>query len=614
MPGAHEKDISLRSGVTAPQRGTTVVLEVSNLRVEAPSGHPILEDVSFSLRAGEVLGLVGESGSGKTTTALSLLGYTQAGARITSGQISIGGARVEATVDRAARRLRGRLISYVPQNPGTALNPSMRIGDAIAAMVQAHHRAGASPSIGSALAAVNLPDGREFQRRYPHQLSGGQQQRVCIAVAVVCEPPVVVFDEPTTGLDVVTQSLILDELLRLRREHDISMLYVAHDLAVVAQVATRIAVMYAGRIVEEGPAKQILRRPRHPYTRGLLASIPDHVRPRTLQPMLGVAVGIGERPQGCSFAPRCPMRIDVCEQAVPELRPVGHAQLARCLRAEEVAAPEQRPLVLRSAAPHESAAALTVSNLRAEHRGRRETIVAAEDVSFEIGRGRCVALVGESGSGKTTIARTIVGLHPIAAGEIRLGGEILAEHARHRSREQRRRVQIIFQNPGDALNPRQTVGAAIARPARVLRRLNAGEAGVEVKRLLELVRLPQRLSDRYPTELSGGERQRVGIARALAANPDVVVCDEITSALDVSVQAAVLELLGDLCDKLELALLFITHDLGVVATVADHVLVLDGGHVCEAGATQAILQSPKHAYTRRLLAAAPSISHILEHP
>jgi peptide/nickel transport system ATP-binding protein len=255
-----------------------------------------------------------------------------------------------------------------------------------------------------------------------------------------------------------------------------------------------------------------------------------------------------------------------------------------------------------------------VSNLRAEHRGRRETIVAAEDVSFEIERGRCVALVGESGSGKTTIARTIVGLHPISAGEIRLGGEILAEHARHRSREQRRRVQIIFQNPGDALNPRQTVGTAIARPARVLRRLNADEAGVEVERLLELVRLPQQLSDRYPTELSGGERQRVGIARALAANPDVVVCDEITSALDVSVQAAVLELLGDLCDKLELALLFITHDLGVVATVADHVLVLDSGHVCEAGATQAILQSPKHAYTRRLLAAAPSISQILEHP
>jgi peptide/nickel transport system ATP-binding protein len=588
------------------------VLEVSNLRVEAPTGDPILEGVSLLLHAGEVLGLVGESGSGKTTTALALLGYTQAGARIVSGQISIGGELVEATMERAARRSRGRLISYVPQNPGTSLNPSMRIGDTIAAMIQAHRHDGPPPSIGSALAAVGLPDGREFQGRYPHQLSGGQQQRVCISVAVVCEPPVVVFDEPTTGLDVITQALILDELMRLRRERDIAMLYVAHDLAVVAQVATRIAVMYAGRIVEEGPTKQILRRPRHPYTRGLLASIPDHVRPRVLQPMAGVAVGIGERPAGCSFAPRCPMRIDACEQAVPELRAVGDAQLARCLRAEDVVAPEQRVLVLAPSARTNSAAALRVSNLRAEHRSRRETVVAAEHVSFEIDRGRCVALVGESGSGKTTIARTIVGLHPIAAGEIRLGDEILAGRARQRSREQRRRVQIVFQNPSDALNPRQSVGTAIARPARGLRGLSAADAGAEVDRLLGLVRLPQRLSERYPAELSGGERQRVCIARALAADPDVIICDEVTSALDVSVQAAVLKLLGDLRDELELALLFITHDLGVVATIADHVLVLEHGHVCEAGPTEAILMQPTHDYTKRLLAAAPSISQVLD--
>jgi peptide/nickel transport system ATP-binding protein len=588
------------------------VLEVSNLRVDAPTGDPILEDVSLLLHAGEVLGLVGESGSGKTTTALALLGYTQAGARIASGQISIGGEPVGTTSERAARRLRGRLISYVPQNPGAALNPSMRVGDTIAAMVQAHRHDQRPPSIGSALAAVGLPDGREFQGRYPHQLSGGQQQRVCISVAVVCEPPVVVFDEPTTGLDVVTQALILDELMRLRRERDIAMLYVAHDLAIVAQVATRIAVMYAGRIVEEGPTKQILRRPRHPYTRGLLASIPDHVRPRLLQPMVGVAVGIGERPAGCSFAPRCPMRIDACEQAVPELRAVGDGQLARCLRAEDVAAPEQRVLVLDPSGRAKSAAALRVSDLRAEHRSRRETVVAAEHVSFEIGSGRCVALVGESGSGKTTIARTIVGLHPVAVGEIRLGDEILAHRARQRSREQRRRVQIVFQNPSDALNPRQSVGTAIARPARGLRGLSAADAGTEVNRLLELVRLPQRLSERYPAELSGGERQRVGIARALAADPDVIICDEITSALDVSVQAAVLKLLGDLRDELELALLFITHDLGVVATIADHVLVLEHGHVCEAGPTEAILRQPTHEYTKRLLAAAPSISQVLD--
>jgi len=612
MPEARDHD---SSAVTDGQASGSVpmpVLEVTNLQVHAPSGDPILEDVSFSLRAGEVLGLVGESGSGKTTTALALLGYTQAGARIVSGRISIGGELVEAKVEPLARRVRGRLISYVPQNPGTALNPSMRIGDAIGAMAETHRPDRPSPSIGAALAAVGLPDAPDFQRRYPHQLSGGQQQRVCISAAIVCEPPVVVFDEPTTGLDVVTQALILDELMRLRREREIAMLYVAHDLAVVAQIATRIAVMYAGRIVEEGPANQVLRRPRHPYTRGLLASIPDHIEPRILEPMAGVAVGIGERPAGCSFAPRCPMRIDACDQAVPMLRALGNGQLARCVRAEEVTTPPQRLIALDRSAPAEAAAALCVSNLRAEHRSRRETVVAADQVSFEIDKGRCLALVGESGSGKTTIARTIVGLHAIAAGEIRLGDEKLAPRARRRTRDQRRRVQIVFQNPGDALNPRQSVGTAIARPARGLRGLSATDAVAEVKRLLDLVRLPQRLLERYPAELSGGERQRVGIARALAANPEVVICDEVTSALDVSVQAAVLKLLSDLRHELDLALLFITHDLGVVAAVADRVLVLEHGHVCEAGPTDAILHHATNDYTKRLLAAAPSISHVLE--
>jgi peptide/nickel transport system ATP-binding protein len=306
------------------------------------------------------------------------------------------------------------------------------------------------------------------------------------------------------------------------------------------------------------------------------------------------------------------MRIDACERAVPELRAVAAGHLARCIRADEVTPPPQRLIALESAVRLRSKAALTVSNLSAEHRGRKETVVAAEQVSFEIEKGRCVALVGESGSGKTTIARTIVGLHAIAGGDIRLGEEKLAARARQRTREQRRRIQIVFQNPGDALNPRQNVGTAIARPARGLRGLSARDATAEVSRLLELVRLPQRLVERYPAELSGGERQRVGIARALAANPDVVICDEVTSALDVSVQAAVLKLLSDLRNELELTLLFITHDLGVVAAVADEVLVLDRGRVCESGPTDTILHHPTRDYTKRLLAAAPSISHILD--
>ncbi len=590
------------------------VLDVHGLRVETASGAPIVADVSLRLAPGEALGLVGESGSGKTTTVLSLLGYTQAGARITGGEITISGEAMQVSRPVGARRLRGRLISYVPQNPGNALNPSMRIGPAVLDMLRAH-RSGEKPQVddavtGSALERAGLPADPMFQRRYPHQLSGGQQQRVCIAVALVCEPPVVVLDEPTTGLDVVTQARILDELRRLRRDHGMAMLYVTHDLAVVAGFADRLAVMYAGRIIEEGPTDQILRHPKHPYTRGLLTSIPDHVHPQELEPMPGVAVGVGEHPIGCAFEERCSLRTDECAMGVPELRIVRPGHRSRCLHIDAVTEPSQRPVRARAT----SAAGtplLMVTGLRAEHRGRHGVLTVARDVNFTVGHGECVALVGESGSGKTTIARTIVGLHPIAGGRITLGGQELAGAARGRSREQRRRVQIIFQNPSDALNPRHQARSIVARAARTLRGLSWPEALEQANQLLDLVRLPRGTGDRYPAELSGGERQRVGIARALAAEPELIVCDEITSALDVSVQAAVLRLLGQLRAELGLALLFITHDLGVVASVAERVLVLDRGVLVETGDTLTVLRTPRHGYTQRLLAAAPSLHQAL---
>jgi peptide/nickel transport system ATP-binding protein len=590
------------------------VLDVQGLRVETASGAPIVADVSLQLAPGEALGLVGESGSGKTTTVLSLLGYTQAGARITGGEIAIRGEAMEASRPSRARRLRGRLISYVPQNPGTALNPSMRVGPAVLDMLRAHLSDEMAPRrdavAGSALERAGLPTDTAFQQRYPHQLSGGQQQRVCIAVALVCEPPVVVLDEPTTGLDVVTQARILDELRRLRRDHGMAMLYVTHDLAVVAGFADRLAVMYAGRIIEDGPTAEVLRRPKHPYTRGLLTSIPDHVHPQELDPMPGVAVGVGEHPPGCAFEERCALRTDACSQMVPELRTVQLGHRSRCLHSDAVTDPPERP-VRTAAASAPGAPLLAISGLRAEHRGRHGVLTVARDVEFTVGHGECVALVGESGSGKTTIARTIVGLHPIAAGRITLGGEELAGAARVRSREQRRRVQIIFQNPSDALNPRHQARSIVARAGRTLRGLSWPEALTEANQLLELVRLPRGTGDRYPAELSGGERQRVGIARALAAEPELIVCDEITSALDVSVQAAVLQLLGQLRAELGLALLFITHDLGVVASVAERVLVLERGELVETGDTLTVLRSPRHSYTQRLLAAAPSLHDAL---
>jgi len=583
------------------------LVQLEGLQVSVASGAPIVEGVGLELGRGEILGLVGESGSGKTTTALALLGYATAGVRIVSGSLAIDGRSVR--MDESMRPSRGSVISYVPQDPGGALNPSLRVVDALRDVLGAHREAPRqTDDMGRFFDKAGLPATRSFVRRFPHELSGGQQQRVCVAFALSCDPAVVVLDEPTTGLDVVTQARILSELLRLRDEHGISMVYVTHDLAVVAQIADRIAVMYGGRIVEQGPAVTILSRPRHPYTRGLIMSIPDHLRPHALEPMPGIAVVVGEQLPGCLFAPRCPHRTTLCDSGMPEMVEVAEAHVVRCFHSHATKPLSTSPAVPAQRPAEPGPPLLEVENLAAEFRSRRETVVAAEDVNFSVHRGSCVALVGESGSGKTTIARAIVGLHPVAAGRILLAGSELPSLVRHRTVDQCRRIQLVFQNPAAALNPKHTVGQAIARPAHVLRGLRGAELSREVDRLLESVRLPTRLQRRYPSELSGGERQRVAIARALATGPELLVCDEITAALDVSVQAAVLKLLRELSDEFELGMLLITHDLGVVAALADEVLVLEAGRICERGPTDAILAAPAHAYTRRLLAAAPSIS------
>lgn len=588
-----------------------LALELHEIRIELSNGACVVDDVTFSVRAGEIVGLVGESGSGKTTTALSIFGYTGSGLRCVGGEVVLAGETLNSPT--AFRHARGRLASYVPQNPGTALNPSLRIGAAIDDIINDHRHDEERRT--RLLQSVELPGDRQFALRFPHQLSGGQQQRVCIAGAIAKKPSLVVLDEPTTGLDVITQDRILKELLRLRDEEHVAMLYITHDLAVAAQIADTIAVMYAGELVEIGPAAQVLRDPRHPYTRGLMASTPDHARGRKLEVMKGTAVGVGERPAGCSFAPRCQQATALCASEHPTLIAEIPGRLVRCPEwrhtppmkwsHETYVTDEQRP---GDSLP----TVLEVEHLRVEYPGRRSANVAVENVSFQLERSGCVALVGESGSGKTTIARVVAGLHPIASGRVILDGAPMADYARKRSIEQRRRVQIVFQNPVEALNPRYSVEAAIARPAHLLRGLNAKQANAEVTRLLEAVRLPASLARRYPRELSGGECQRVAIARALAASPDVLVCDEVTSALDVSVQAVVLDLLRDLRTELGLAILFITHDLGVVATVADRVLVLQHGIICEENSTHSILSHPQHEYTKALLAAAPSLSASIE--
>jgi peptide/nickel transport system ATP-binding protein len=585
------------------------VLSVSELRVGAGSRSIVVEDVSFDVAAGEVFGVVGESGSGKTTVAQALLGYTRPGLRIVSGSVRVAGEEIVGRDEHQLRRLRGRLVSYVPQDPGTALNPSIRVGNHVREVLRAHAlNRDVDERVEAVLQRVHLPCDRSFQRRFPHQLSGGQQQRLAIALALVCDPPLVVLDEPTTGLDVVTQARILAEISRLQRESSVALVYVSHDLAVVSSIADRVAVMYAGRVVEVGPTQTIVSAPRHPYSAGLISSVPDHLEPRRLVGIPGVAVGVVDRPAGCAFAARCALRVSACEEGMPTLVPVDSRHLVRCLRWRSTLLPRIEPRHDEPSLREEEAPLLSVEALHASHRTRQGEVIAADGVSFAVEGGACVALVGESGSGKTTIARCIVGLHPPKSGAILIEGRPLALFAGQRTREQRRAVQIVFQNPYDSLNPRRSVEDAIGWPVRALRALSAQQARQEVARLLEQVRLPAGLARRYPGELSGGERQRVAIARALAAAPRLLVCDEVTSALDVSIQAAVLDLLAELRRELQLSLLFISHDLGVVASVADRVLVLESGLICEEGAVRSVLSAPQSAYTARLVAAAPSIA------
>jgi len=587
------------------------VVRVDHLALALNTGEPVIDDISFQIAPGEILGVVGESGSGKSTLALALLGYTRPGVAFRAGTIAVGGESVIGRDTRSLRELRGKVVSYVPQDPGGALNPSMRVGDAILDVLRAHRpQASGDESLTAALARVELHRDRGFDRRYPHQLSGGQQQRVTIAMATVCEPPVAVLDEPTTGLDVLTQDRVLAELLRLRADEHVAMVYVSHDLAVVARMADRILVMYAGRVLEAGPTSTVLEHPQHPYTRALVSAIPDVRQPRALRGIGGVSVGVGDWPPGCPFAPRCEHAQPRCESSLPSLEATAGHHDVRCCRWQELALEQAQETSARTQFGVPSGAALLeVSRLEARYQSQQDDRPAVRDVSFAIEPGECVALVGESGSGKSTIARCIAGLHVPSAGTITFDGRPVKGAARVRPLDVRRRIQIVFQNPYQSLNPRQRVHSSIERPLRILRRLSQDAARHEVDGLLERVRLPARLAERFPGELSGGERQRVAIARALAAKPDLLVCDEVTSALDVSVQAAVLELLQELRVDLHLSMLFITHNLGVVACIADSVLVMDNGSVCETGPVNAVLNAPANDYTRRLLNAAPSLSH-----
>jgi peptide/nickel transport system ATP-binding protein len=594
--------VSQPAEVAAP---TAVCVE--GLQISSTFGVPVVIDVSFRIAPGEVLGVVGESGSGKTTVGLALLGHARRGLAITGGTVMLGEEDILGMDDDTLRRLRGAQVSYVPQDPASSLNPALRIGLQLREVLQAHGTNGSNHDerIAEMMREVALSDDPRYLRRYPHELSGGQQQRVGLAMAFANRPRLIVLDEPTTGLDVTTQATVLSTVRDLAAAHNVAALYVSHDLAVVAALARRVAVMYAGRVVELGLAEELFDSAAHPYTRRLVGAIPRLTGGRSLLGIPGHAPSPGRRPPGCPFAPRCTMHIPACDADVPPLIPVGPEHSARCIRAHEVVTQVQTkagdPVDITAA--DSGAAVLTLDNVVA-HYGKTEVL---HSISVALEHHECLAVVGESGSGKTTTARAIAGLHRDWTGTIRLGDKALETSARSRDSESRRQIQYIFQNPYGSLNPRKTIGETVGQPLAVFGIASGREAEDRVAQMLEQVALSPAYARRYPDQLSGGERQRVAIARALISSPAVLICDEVTSALDVSVQAAIVELLGSLQRDLGLSMVFVTHNLPLVRSIAQKVAVLSEGHIVEYGPTADLLANPQQPYTQQLIANTPSL-------
>jgi peptide/nickel transport system ATP-binding protein len=596
------------AGTQAAPTATSAAVTVRDLQIETTAGQQVVMDISLEIAPGEVLGVVGESGSGKTTVGLSLLGHARRGLRIVGGTVLLGDQEILSLSQEQLRRLRGSLVSYVPQDPASSLNPALRIGIQLREALQAHSSDGHGSHderIAEMMREVALSDDPKYLRRYPHELSGGQQQRVGLAMAFANRPRLIVLDEPTTGLDVTTQATVLGTVRDLAAAHNVAALYVSHDLAVVAALARRVAVMYDGRVVELGQAEELFESSAHPYTRRLVGAIPRLSGGRSLVGIPGHAPSASRRPPGCAFAPRCTMHIPECDAEVPPLIPVGPEHSARCIRAFEVVTQTQSKAgdpvdVGKSQA---GSAVLTLENVVARY-GKIEVL---HSINLRVEDRECLAVVGESGSGKTTTARSIAGLHRDWTGSIRLGDKELETAARSRDMESRRQIQYIFQNPYGSLNPRKTVGETVGQPLGVFSLAKGRQAEERVAEMLEQVSLSAAYARRYPDQLSGGERQRVAIARALISSPSILICDEVTSALDVSVQAAIVELLGKLQRELGLSMVFVTHNLPLVRSIAQKVAVLSGGDIVEYGETSEVLANPKQPYTRQLIANTPSL-------
>ncbi|VFA93504.1 Glutathione import ATP-binding protein GsiA [Nocardia farcinica] len=605
------------------------LLEVAGLTVTFPSEEGRIEavrGVDYTVAEGEVLAIVGESGSGKSVSALAVMGLLPEQARI-SGSIRLRGRELLGLGDRQLSKLRGRSTSMVFQDPLSALTPVYRVGDQVAEALLAHGRMGRKEAAARAvelLELVGIPDAAVRAKAFPHEFSGGMRQRVVIAMAIANDPALIICDEPTTALDVTVQKQILDLLRQARDITGAGVVMITHDMGIAATLADRVAVMYAGRVVETATAAELFAEPRMPYTVGLLGSIPrlDGPARAPLIPIAGAPPAMHALPPGCSFAPRCPVAVDACRAAEPPLAPTGPARAAACIRTEELGSADlfaaYRREVESAAAPAGPASAaeppvvLRVTDLVKTFpitsgvilRRRTGEVRAVDGIGFEVRAGRTLALVGESGSGKSTTLTQILDLVPPQGGRIEVLGHDVATLTRAQARQLRRKMQIVFQDPTAALDPRLPISDVLAQPLRIDGRPRA-EIARRVPELLELVGLRPEHAERYPADFSGGQKQRISIARALALDPELLVLDEPVSSLDVSIQAGVLNLLRELQDERGLSYLFVSHDLSVVRNLAHDIAVMHRGRIVESGPAEQVLGDPRHPYTRALIDAVP---------
>jgi peptide/nickel transport system ATP-binding protein len=598
-------------------QGNHPTVKIENLEVQyrvRGQGRKVLDNINLEIRKGECYGLVGESGCGKSTAAYTALRYLPRNGSVTRGRILIDGKDLIRMTDEELRDLRRHEVAMVYQDPGKALNPSIRIGAQVAEVFEllGVPRAERERRVVEVLKKVRIADPTDVMLRYPHQLSGGMQQRVAIAMALASEPSLLVLDEPTTGLDATVEAEVLELIAQLRRELSTSILFISHNLGIVAQMCDRVGVLYAGRLVEEGPTRDIFHNPRHPYTVGLLRCLPKGGRSKYDMPLTtipGFLPNAGAPIPGCIYADRCPLADDHCRTVEPPLYDLGGGRHSKCHyheRVEELQNEVETPLA--KASESSRVPILELDKVSKTFGRGGVNFRALNDVTLTMYEGETLGIVGESGSGKTTLARSILGIiKPDAESTIRLEGKEVAPTLQKRSRAEVKSLQIVFQNPDSALNRSHSVKRMISRTIQRLTELAASAREARITELTRSVRLADRYLSSRPRQLSGGLKQRVAIARSFAGDPRVLVLDEPTSALDVSVQAAILNLLVELQANQKVSYIFISHDLGVVRYLSDRIAVFYLGRILEIGASEEVFAGPHHPYTEALLSSVPSM-------